>query len=64
MELIVNNPLSVTIAAFAMAILIRTSAVLIPTLGMVASKYLELVTYSTFDPFMVMSAHVLVCCSP
>ncbi|KAH3712470.1 hypothetical protein DPMN_072172 [Dreissena polymorpha] len=43
-----------------MVILIRTSAVLVPSLGRVASKYLNLVTSSSFSPFLVMSALVRV----
>ncbi|KAH3837510.1 hypothetical protein DPMN_110901 [Dreissena polymorpha] len=44
-------------AAFAMAIIIRTSALLVPSLEMVAPKR---VTSASFAPFMVMSAQVLV----
>ncbi|KAH3829749.1 hypothetical protein DPMN_102977 [Dreissena polymorpha] len=43
-----------------MAILIRTLAVLLPSLDRVKPKYLKLVTCSSFSPFMVMSVLVLV----
>ncbi|KAH3717205.1 hypothetical protein DPMN_060136 [Dreissena polymorpha] len=39
-----------------MVLLIRTSAVLMPSLDRVAHKYLKLVTSSSFSPFMVMFA--------
>ncbi|KAH3752970.1 hypothetical protein DPMN_187597 [Dreissena polymorpha] len=42
MELLVHNLLSLVIAAVAMTTLIRTSAVLVPSLDRVAPKYLKL----------------------
>ncbi|KAH3842301.1 hypothetical protein DPMN_115939 [Dreissena polymorpha] len=60
MELLVHNLHSLAIAAFDMAILIRTSAVLVPSLDMVSPKHLKLETSSSFSPFMVMSTLVLV----
>ncbi|KAH3870120.1 hypothetical protein DPMN_033302 [Dreissena polymorpha] len=41
MELLVYNLFSPAIAAVAMAILIRTSAVLVPSFDRVATKYLK-----------------------
>ncbi|KAH3720263.1 hypothetical protein DPMN_063160 [Dreissena polymorpha] len=43
-----------------MVILFQTSAVLVPSLDMVAPQYLKLVTSYSFSPLMVMSALVLV----
>ncbi|KAH3882350.1 hypothetical protein DPMN_006285 [Dreissena polymorpha] len=43
-----------------MACLIRTSAALVPSLGRVVLKFLNLITSTSFSPFMVMSALVLV----
>ncbi|KAH3835345.1 hypothetical protein DPMN_108696 [Dreissena polymorpha] len=62
MELLVQNLFSLAIAEVAMAILIRTAVVLVPPLNRVAPKYwyLKLVTSSSFSPFIVMSALVLV----
>ncbi|KAH3812586.1 hypothetical protein DPMN_141022 [Dreissena polymorpha] len=59
MELLVNNLLSLVIDAVAVAILIRTSAVLVPSLDRVAPKYMKLIT-SNFSSFMVLSALMLV----
>ena len=59
MKLLVQN-LSQIIAAVAMEILIRTSAVLVQFLDMVTTNYFKLVTYSSFSPFMVMYVLVLV----
>ncbi|KAH3734580.1 hypothetical protein DPMN_041019 [Dreissena polymorpha] len=60
MELIVHNLFSLATAAVAMAILIRTSAVLIPFLDRIAPNYLKPVISSSFSLFMVMYALVLV----
>ncbi|KAH3793988.1 hypothetical protein DPMN_147516 [Dreissena polymorpha] len=49
MELLVNNPLSLVIAAVAMAILILTSAELVPSMDRVAPKYFKLVTFSSLS---------------
>ncbi|KAH3890355.1 hypothetical protein DPMN_014434 [Dreissena polymorpha] len=54
MELLVNNLPSLAVAAVAIAIFIRSSAVLVPSLDKVAPKYLELVAFTYFSPFMVM----------
>ncbi|KAH3826925.1 hypothetical protein DPMN_128852 [Dreissena polymorpha] len=59
MELLVNNLLSLVIAAVTVAMLIRSSAVLVQYLDWFAPSYLKLVT-SSFLPFMVMYALVLV----
>ncbi|KAH3726232.1 hypothetical protein DPMN_052090 [Dreissena polymorpha] len=55
---VLNIYKSLAIAAVAMAILIRTSVVLVPSLDRVA-LYFKLVTSSSFLPFMVMSAPML-----
>ncbi|KAH3843247.1 hypothetical protein DPMN_116758 [Dreissena polymorpha] len=60
MEQLVHNMHSLAIAAVAMAIFIRTSAALVPSLNRVAPKYLKLVTSSSFLLFMVMCALMLV----
>ncbi|KAH3837941.1 hypothetical protein DPMN_111344 [Dreissena polymorpha] len=60
MELLVHKLLSLVIAAVAMAILIRNSAVLVPSLNRVAPKYMKLVTYSIFLLIIVMSALLFV----
>ncbi|KAH3728111.1 hypothetical protein DPMN_054058 [Dreissena polymorpha] len=54
MEWLVNNLISLTNAAVAVAILIRTLAVLVQSLDRVAPKYLKLVTTSSFSPFIKM----------
>ncbi|KAH3885491.1 hypothetical protein DPMN_009485 [Dreissena polymorpha] len=48
MELLVHILLSLAIAVVAMAILIQTSAVLVPSFDRVAPKNLKLVTSSGF----------------
>ena len=50
---------SLTIAAIAEAILIRTSTEQVPFLHRVAPRYLKLVTYSNLWPFMLISALML-----
>ncbi|KAH3725366.1 hypothetical protein DPMN_051199 [Dreissena polymorpha] len=50
MELLVHNLLSLAFAVVAMSILMRTSAVLVPSLDRVAPKYLKLVTSSGSSP--------------
>ncbi|KAH3772276.1 hypothetical protein DPMN_173614 [Dreissena polymorpha] len=60
MEPVVHYTPGLAIAAVAMVILLRTSAVLVPPLAMVAPKFLKRVTSSSFSPFIVMSALVLV----
>ncbi|KAH3750731.1 hypothetical protein DPMN_185262 [Dreissena polymorpha] len=58
--MLMNNFLSIAIAAVAMAIIIRTSAVLVPYLERIAPNYLKLVTSFSFSPFIVMSALLFV----
>ncbi|KAH3871037.1 hypothetical protein DPMN_034231 [Dreissena polymorpha] len=53
MELLVQNLVSLAIAAVAMANLIWTSAVLVPSFDRVEPKYLKLVTFYSFSQFMV-----------
>ena len=50
---------SLTIAAIAEAILMRTSAEQVPSLHMVASRYLKRVTFSNFWPFVLIPALML-----
>ncbi|KAH3860488.1 hypothetical protein DPMN_023388 [Dreissena polymorpha] len=57
-ELLVHNLLSLAINVMAIVILIWSSAVLVPTLDMVAPKYLKLVTFDSFSTFIMMFAQV------
>jgi hypothetical protein len=59
MPLLFQIRFSLAIADVAVAILIWTSTVLVPSLDRVAPKYLKLVPSSSFSPFVVMSALVL-----
>ena len=52
-------PFSLAIAAIAEAILMRTSAVQVPSLHRVPPRYLKLVTSSNLWPFMLISALML-----
>ncbi|KAH3855377.1 hypothetical protein DPMN_097944 [Dreissena polymorpha] len=61
MDMLVQNLLSTAIAAVVIEICIRTSAVLVPSLGRVAPKYLKLVTSFSSTSFMGTSALGLVC---
>ncbi|KAH3839846.1 hypothetical protein DPMN_113283 [Dreissena polymorpha] len=58
MELLFHNLLSSEIASVAMSILIRTSAVLVPSLERSAPKNYKLAPSFGFSPFMVMFARV------
>jgi hypothetical protein len=58
MALLFQILFSLAIADIAVAILMWTLAVLVPSLDNVAPKHLKLVTSSSFSPLMVMSALV------
>ncbi|KAH3874801.1 hypothetical protein DPMN_038054 [Dreissena polymorpha] len=60
MELLVHNLLRLAIAAVAMLIFFRTVAIRVPSLDMDSPINIKLFNNSTFSPFMLVSALVLI----
>ncbi|KAH3701268.1 hypothetical protein DPMN_076251 [Dreissena polymorpha] len=59
LKLLVHNYLSLAIDMVAMTIFIWTSAVLVPSFDKTDPKYLKLITFSRFSPFMFFNLTVL-----